>query len=220
MRVFNIKCLGTLTLLFMIVQHSQSYAQASTSAQENSLSTIGFLIGHQSHKWLPFANNNYKYAATTFKISYKRRILNKDNYQVFLISEPSVYRVNHRLINLFFITPNEENFMEKRERFLSPRTFYEYTLNGGFILQRTLSSQIDIYVMGTSGPMYSTSSTERLKGGFAFSNVLAIGSLFKVSSKVNLDLRTVARHTSNAGFRRPNSGHNSFGFEMGIAFAL
>jgi hypothetical protein len=128
--------------------------------------------------------------------------------------------VDHRLINQFFVKPSTPNFLEVRERFLQPRTFEEYVLNAGFKVVYQILTPWEVYALGSTGPLYSTESTERLKGGLAFSNLLGLGSSVALINQLRIDVRASIRHNSNAGTRLPNSGHNSLLLETGLSYGF
>ena len=67
--------------------------------------------------------------------------------------------------------------------------------------------------------MVSGDDTERLKKGFAFSDIFGLGISYKVNY-ITLDLRSTIRHNSNANLYMANNGHNSVGIESGILFKL
>ncbi len=177
-------------------------------------------MGAASQQSFPGTSDGYVYESTQYKVQYNRQLWNWGKWDAHVLIEPGFYRVDHKLINFFFITPDDPNFEERRERFQMPRTFNEYALNAGLRVSRSLFEEFDIYGLLSSGPMYSEQSTERLKGGFAFSNILAAGFQYEFAQSWRLDARAIIRHTSNAGLRRPNSGHNSFGGEAGLIYVL
>ena len=67
--------------------------------------------------------------------------------------------------------------------------------------------------------MISNEDTERLRRGFAFSDILGLGFSWK-QKRILFDFRLTLRHNSNLNFASPNKGHNSFGIESGISFQL
>lgn len=160
------------------------------------------------------------YASTSIKLQYDRKLWNWGRWEAHVIIEPSYYRVDHQLLNFFFIEPNEPNFQERRDRFTTPRTFNEWALNIGFKMNYPLMDRLDGYAMISSGPMTQGEDTERLKRGFSFSNVLGFGMQYNITTRFKWDLRLMIRHTSNAGLRFPNSGHNSLGGETGFIYML
>ena len=181
---------------------------------------VGLLIGSANQKNFPFSSNDYIYSSTHLKLQFNKKLWEWGAWDAHITVEPGFYRVDHQLLNLFFITPDNANFEARRERFLQPRTFNEYALNIGLRMSRNVFKNINAYGLISSGPMYAEQSTEHLKGGFAFSNVFGAGIQYKLSKNWRWDARIIARHTSNAGTKRPNSGHNSFGAETGVIFML
>ncbi|NQX81764.1 MAG: acyloxyacyl hydrolase [Flavobacteriaceae bacterium] len=109
--------------------------------------------------------------------------------------------------------------MELREEYTKYRSFNEYALNFGLSIRYELVSFADAYFIGSIGPMISGIDTERLKKGFAFSDIIGFGILFKIK-KTHIDSRITFRHDSNAGLGSPKSGHNSAGLELGISYQL
>jgi hypothetical protein len=182
--------------------------------------SIGFTLGRASQKTFPQTNDDYVYAATSIKLQYDHKLWNWGKWGAHVLIEPSYYRVDHQLLNFFFIEPEERNFQDRRDRFTQPRSFDEWALNIGLRLDRPLTDKASIYGLISSGPMYQGDSTERLKRGFSFSNVLAAGMQFQFAGRFKWDLRLTMRHTSNAGTQFPNSGHNSLGGETGLIYIL
>ena len=194
--------------------------QDQSEQNSSKLEYIGVVFGKASQKTFPFTSNEYIYSSTQIKFQYNRQLWNWGKWDAHVLVEPGFYRVDHQLLNFFFITPDDPNYLERRERFQMPRTFNEYALNAGLRVSRSLFKGLDVYGLLSSGPMYSEQSTERLKGGFAFSNILGAGFQYEFAQNWRIDARAIIRHTSNAGLRRPNSGHNSFGGEAGIVYVI
>jgi hypothetical protein len=130
-----------------------------------------------------------------------------------------VYKATHQLLNLYFVKPTEPDYEAKREKFTKKRTFHEFAINIGGLVHYTLLKDVRMYFLGSIGPMMSTTETERLAKGFAFSDVAALG-IFYTIKKITIDIRGVLRHTSNAGLQSPNLGHNSTGFETAVSVSL
>lgn len=191
------------------------------SAQNNDKATrfkVGLLIGQARQKDYPFTGGDFKYSATSYRFQLEYPIFLRSKRKFALLMEPSYYKVDHQLLNLFFIEDDEADFEDRRARFLAPRTFREYTLNIGLKMYQPLLDYWQLYLLGSTGPMYATQTTERLKRGLAFANVIALGTEIHLSDSWSIDARAGIRHTSNAGTRRPNSGHNSLSLEVGINY--
>jgi hypothetical protein len=64
--------------------------------------------------------------------------------------------------------------------------------------------------------MISDRETERLAKGFAFSNVLALGFVYKIK-RFEFNIKPNVRHVSNAGLSSPNGGFNTKNIEFGVS---
>ncbi|MEN8139138.1 MAG: acyloxyacyl hydrolase [Bacteroidota bacterium] len=109
--------------------------------------------------------------------------------------------------------------MEQREEFTEKRKYREYALNLGLTFRHKTYRNLSTYAMGSVGPMYSNTGSERLKEGFAFSDIFAIGFSYNIKSFL-IDLRFSIRHVSNADLQWPNIGHNSSNLEFGFMYQL
>lgn len=136
-----------------------------------------------------------------------------------LLLQPELNFATHQLLNIYFIQPSEQNYIEKRETYAKKRNIKEYVLNAGFIIRKPISKTFSIYLLGSVGPMIMDKDAERLSKGFAFSNVLALGFSLKMD-KITFDIRPSIRHVSNAGFQSPNLGFNTKNIEFGFSFPI
>ncbi|WP_242204290.1 acyloxyacyl hydrolase [Aestuariivivens insulae] len=145
---------------------------------------------------------------------------NKRRFGYEINIEPSVYFSRHQLLNKYYIQPNTgSNYLELREQFTQKRSFEEYAINFGIILRYKLLTHFSTYLLGSVGPMIATQGTERLKKGFAFSDILGYGFSYQ-QKRLLFDLRLTIRHNSNFELASPNEGHNSIGIESGISFQI
>ncbi len=159
----------------------------------------------------------YKNEFLKFQINYLLSDNKKWNYE--LTIEPSIYFVKYQLLNRFFITPDIPNHIELQELYTQKRRFNEYALNLGVLVRYNILKNFSTYIQGSVGPMISGDDTERLKKGFAFSDILGLGFSYS-KQKLRFDFRFTLRHNSNLDFDFPNSGHNSAGIETGVSFNL
>ncbi len=201
---------------------------AGLCAQEEGLETtdkppihIGFNVGAATEILFPLTKRDYFYETRFVKLQYQQRLWTRKKWDFELLVEPSYYHATHQLTNLFFIKPSDApNFQELRDKFTQRRTFYELALNIGMKFSLKTDNHWKPYVLLSSGPMVSSIETERLARGFAFSDVLAVGTQYQFGTKWRLDARFALRHNSSAGINRPNLGHNSGGFETGISYKI
>ncbi len=200
--------------LFILVQSACAQDDAERSNK------LGFIVGTASQRNFPGASRDYEYETTSYRIQYERLLGERDKWDFSLIVEPGIFTVDHRLLNEFFIKPSTPDFPQARERFQQPRRFTEYALNVGLKAAYGVTAHWDIYAMGSTGPMYGSQTTERLKRGLSFSNIFGIGTQYQIFNQLQIDLRCSVRHTSNAGTRKPNTGHNSLLLETGVSYGF
>lgn len=138
-------------------------------------------------------------------------------YQVAL--QPEYNRATHQLLNMYFVTPDDPNYEEKREEYTKLKDINEYILNCSFFVRRNFSKRLNVYFMANVGPMITDTETERLSKGFAFCDVFALGMAYRMGD-VTLDLRPNYRHTSNAGLQSSNAGFNTYNIAFGVTVPL
>ncbi|WP_348743520.1 acyloxyacyl hydrolase [Tenacibaculum sp. 190524A05c] len=201
-------------IVSLLVLSNSLYAQKETSKYK-----LGLNYGQASQDNFILGDTDYNYNNHFLKVqvNYLISTSNKWNYE--LTIEPSIYFVKYQLLNEQFIRPTDPNYMELRELYTQKRRFNEYALNIGLIVRYALLRNFSTYIQGSVGPMISGDDTERLKKGFAFSDILGLGFSWK-QNNVILDLRFTLRHNSNLDLSLPNSGHNSAGIETGVLFNL
>jgi len=136
-----------------------------------------------------------------------------------LLLQPEVNFARHRLINAYFVTPDEPDFEFKRKLYTRLKDIREYVLNVGLLIRKPISQSFSIYVLGSIGPMLTDTATERLSKGFAFADVLALGLTIRTSTFA-FDIRPNIRHTSNGGLQDSNAGFNTLNIEFGIAVPI
>lgn len=191
-------------------------------SQENQSSKkwlrIGLIYGYSSQNKIIQQDSDYSYESNIFKISNHFNLAKKGNHVWELLVEPSYYRSKHEALNYWheYFTGNE-NGNELRTQFMRLKSINEYVLNLGVTYRYYVNPKLSIYALGNVGPMYIDTETERLKKGFAFSDIFALGSNYKMD-KVSFDLKCMIRHVSNANLQMPNFGFNAVGFEFGTYY--
>lgn len=164
-------------------------------------------------------NTDYTYTNRYLKGQFYYVFKTTRNFQFELLLQPEINFATHQLLNLYFVTPDEPNYEEKREAYTKLKEIKEYVLNVGLVLRKPITKNFSIYVLVSVGPMITDTETERLSKGFAFSDVLGLGFSLK-TKKIIFDLRPNVRHTSNAGLQNSNAGFNTFNIEAGVLFPL
>ena len=166
-----------------------------------------------------FKNRNYTYTNQYFKLQLYYRIKDTKSFKYEFVLQPELNLATHQLLNLYFVKPDELDYIAKREQYTKLKNVKEYVLNIGFMVRKPIFKSASIYVLGSVGPMITDTETERLSKGFAFADVLALGFTFKYN-KVIFDVRPNIRHVSNAGLQNTNSGYNTKNIDFGFLFTL
>lgn len=174
----------------------------------------GLVIGFASQNTFMKQEWDYTYESKIIKFSNHFNLSRKRKHSWEILVEPSYYRSKHQMINYWFISHTVENGDELRAKFMPLKTINEYVLNVGMVYRRYLNLHSSVYATLNSGPMYIDTDTERLKKGFAFSDILSVGYNYKMKN-ISFDAKCMIRHASNANMQMPNFGLNSVGFEIG-----
>lgn len=195
---------------FFVFCCTQFYGQ-----NKNKETRIGFGYGFGKE----IKNRNYSYSNSYYKLQIYHLVKETQNFKYELVIQPEINFATHQLLNLYFVTPDEENYLEKREKFTKLKNIREYALGIGLCVRTPISRWASMYALGSIGFMITDTETERLSKGFAFSDVLAIGLSMKVDNLI-FDLRPSLRHISNAGLSNSNAGFNTKNIEFGISIPL
>lgn len=164
-------------------------------------------------------NNNYSYTNHYYKLQCYYTFSKTKNFEYQILLQPEVNFATHQLKNLYFVKPEEPNYLEKREQYTKLKDINEYVFGVGFLIRKPISKSLSFYILGSIGPVITDTETERLTKGFAFSDVLSFGISLK-TQKLIFDIRPSLRHNSNAGLQNSNAGFNTKNIEFGIAFPL
>jgi hypothetical protein len=197
-------------LLILAFSFGVFYGQEKTSETR-----LGFHYGFGTE----IKNSNYTYTNRFYKIQFYYVIKETNNFKFELVFQPELNFATHQLLNLYFVTPDEPNYIEKREIYTKLKDINEYALGIGFVVRKPISKKCSVYILASIGPMITNTETERLSKGFAFSDVLSLGFSMKIN-KVTLDIRPSLRHVSNAQLQSSNAGFNTKNIEFGFSIPL
>lgn len=181
----------------------------------NHEKSVGFSYGFGNE----IKNTNYSYTNSYYKFQLGYVLKETKNFQYELLLQPEINFATHQLLNFYFVTPEDSDYIEKRERFTKFKKLNEYAVGVGLRIRKSWSKSFGTYFLASVGPMIIDTETERLSKGFAFSDVLALGVTVKID-KIVLDIRPSLRHISNAGLQGSNAGFNTSNVEFGISFPL
>lgn len=181
---------------------------------------IGFLYNFGSGENFIFDDADYTYATNTYKVQAFYKLGNWKKFEIELIVQPQIQFLKHQLINEQFITPDQENYLEKRTEFTKAKTMNLYALEFGFAAKKRLSEKLDLQGTASLGFSSINKRTERLAKGFTFIENFSLGFSHQTFKKSFLYIGTNFGHVSNLNFQKPNDGYNIFGLEIGYSYLL
>lgn len=199
-----------LILCYLLINSCFIFSQGK---KQNLALGFGYGIGNEIN------NSDYTYTNRYLKGQFYYTFKTTKNFKFEVLLQPEINFATHRLLNLYFVTPEEPDFEAKREAYTRLKNIREYVLNVGLVIRKPFTDNLNIYVLVSVGPMITDTETERLSRGLAFSDVFGIGFSLK-TEKVTFDLRPNIRHTSNAGLQNANAGFNTLNIEAGLIFPL
>jgi len=202
-----------LILLYILLA---SPAIAQESGKEIRL---GFACSRGSQQCFPFTDPDYNYSFNGYKLLLNFP-LKTGVFCYELQLEPAIYAAKHQLLNKYYIQSVDGNdYLRQREIFIQEKSIIEYALNIGIQVRYRINRMVSITLLGSVGPMYSDTQTERLAKGFAFSDIIQIGAACRIR-KVLIELKPGLRHVSNLNIKNPNAGHNATTIDFGISLFM
>jgi hypothetical protein len=105
-----------------------------------------FAIGASYGLGNEFKNTDYTYTNRYVKGQLYYSLKKTKNFEFQILVEPEINFATHQLLNLYFVTPDEPNFEEKRARYTKLKDIREYVLHVGFLIRKPLSEQFSLYV--------------------------------------------------------------------------
>jgi len=195
-------------------------AKAQDTPQKTNKIRLGFNSGFGTQESFPFNSKDYSYDVQFYKLQFNYLMIERIKWNFELNIEPSYYLAEHQLLNEYYVRPDQgDDYLEKREEFTAKKYINEYVLNLGLIARYKIYNNISAYALGSVGPMYSDSDTERMNAGFAFSDIFGLGMSYQIH-RFFLDFRYSIRHVSNLNITLPNNGYNSSNLEIGCTYQL
>lgn len=210
----------SLILLLICFCFLGQFAQSQEKPKRMQLQRVGWVYGYGSSGKYIRQDSDYRYDNQSLKISTHFLWSKKNKHRWEVLIEPTIYRSKHESFNpwqaYFTSIPNAD---EMREKFMPFKRLNEYSLNFGVLYRRHVSNNFSVYTYANIGPMYIDTETERIKKGFAFSDIIALGVNYRIQN-FSVDMKTYFRHVSNANLQWPNYGLNSVGFELGVYYEI
>ena len=197
-----------------------SEVKAQDTPQKINKIKVGFNSGFGTQESFPFDSKDYSYDVQFYKLQFNYLMIERIKWNFELNIEPSYYLAEHQLLNEYYVRPDQgDDYLEKREEFTEKKNINEYVLNLGLIARYKIYNNISVYAIGSVGPMYSDTDTERMNAGFAFSDIFGLGMSYQIH-RFFLDFRYSIRHVSNLNITLPNNGYNSSNLEIGCTYQL
>lgn len=198
-------------LVFLLLMSTSVFYSQDTISNY----AIGFHYGFGSE----FKNRDYTFTNNYYKIAINYKLKETKNFIYEVVLQPEINFATHQLLNFYFITPDDPNYIAKRAKFTKLKDINQYILNVGINVRKPITKTFSVAILASVGPMISNKETERLSNGFAFSDVLSLALTYKINRLI-LDICPNVRHVSNAGLKSSNSGFNTKNIEFGISYNL
>lgn len=200
-----------------------NFSAVSQDKKKNTLKPykIGFLFNSASNENFLNDDPDYDYATTTYKAQAFYKLTNWKKLDIELIVQPQIQFLKHQLINEQYVTPDIDNYIEKREEFTKPKKMNLYGVEFGFAAKKQLFKKLSLQSTISLGFNYINTRTERLAKGFTFIENFSFGFSYQTFANSYLYIGTnLFGHVSNLDFNQPNDGYNILGFEVGYSFNI
>ncbi|EAQ41388.2 hypothetical protein MED152_01700 [Polaribacter sp. MED152] len=207
-----------LLLFSILVLSIKTVAQNSNSKLKPM--KVGFLYAFGSNEQFFHDDPDYTYTAKIFKGQAFYNLGNWKSLNFELIVQPQVQFLEHQLLNSFYVTPDQENYIIKIDEFTKKKNMNLYALEFGFSASKQLMSKLDVQASVSLGFSYIDTNTERLPEGFTFIENFALGLNYEIFNDQFLYVGSHIGHVSNLNFQKPNDGYNLLGFQVGYSFSI
>tara|TARA_B100000809_G_scaffold149640_1_gene147160 strand:+ start:2377 stop:3018 length:642 start_codon:yes stop_codon:yes gene_type:complete len=209
------KFLSFMLLFVVLLSFSQEKKKTSLKPYK-----VGFLYNFGVNENFIFNDVDYTYSTNTYKTQAFYKLGSWKNIDIEMIVQPQIQFLKHQLINEQFVTPDQENYLEKRTEFTKAKTLNLYGVELGFAAKKKVSEKLDIQGTISLGFSFIDKRTERLAKGFTFIENFSLGFSYKTLKNCYLYLGTNFGHVSNLNFQKPNDGYNILGLEIGYSYIL
>jgi len=208
-----------LTCLIFACSVMVSYGQKSNKSFFTP-TKYGIQFSQGNENSFLFDDPDYFYKTNTIKGQLYFPITTVKTIDISLIVQPQLQFVQHQLYNEQFVLPEENNYLEKRQRFTRLKdltiTAVEFSLEAKLKLVKNLN----IFLQAGLGLSYIDTATERLAKGFTFVENISAGFDFQINSKTSIQFFGGPGHVSNLNIQLPNSGYNIFSTGIGFQYSL
>lgn len=205
-----------LSLIFVCLI-SSSYGQKSNKSFF-SPTKFGIQFSQGNEKNFLFDDLDYFYKTNTLKGQLYFPITNLKSLEIFLVVQPQIQFVQHQLYNEQFVLPEEDSYLEKRNRFTQLKDLTITAVEFSLEAKQPLFKNFSLFLQAGVGLSYIDTETERLAKGFTFIENGILGLDIKLNSKIDIQFFGGIGHVSNFDFQAPNSGYNIFTTGFGFQY--
>lgn len=198
---------------------STSFGQKSRKSLF-SPTKLGIQFTQGNERSFLFNDPDYFYRTNTLKLQFYYPLTQWKKLDISLVLQPQIQFVQHQLYNEQFVLPEEENYLEKRERYTKLKSLSITALEFTIDVKRQLLKNTSLFLQFGLGLAIINTSTERLIKGFTFIENANVGLEYSINSKTYLRLFGGIGHVSNLNFQLPNAGYNIFNTGITLQYSL
>ncbi len=202
----EIKMKNALILSFLLCTIS-FYSQNFIKKIKNPYK-IGIHYNLGNEKDFLFDDLDYYYQSHTFKVQLFYPLKRLKSFTIDFAIQPQIQFIKHQLLNIQFVTPDEEDYEAKRRRFTQLKNMSLLGIETALHFQKKIFENIGVYLQLGLGFSYIDTGTERLAKGFTFIENANLGFHIKISTHTAIHMQVGLGHVSNLNFQLPNSGYN------------
>lgn len=206
--------------LFFVFYFKSVKSQETKTKWNWKPNKIGFLYNYATEDNFLFDDKDYSYETQTYKLQAFYKLANWRGLDFELIVQPQIQFIKHQLLNVQFVRPEEEDYLNKRDEFSQLKDMNLYSLEFGFAAKKKIMAKLAAQATISLGFSYINTRTERVAKGFTFIENFSLGLSYEAFKDSYLYLGSNLGHVSNLNFSSPNSGYNILGFEIGYAFKI
>ena len=211
---FNIK--STLILSFLLCTIS-FYSQNFIEKIKNPYK-VGIHYNLGNEKDFLFDDLDYYYQSHTIKIQLFYPLKKGKSFNIDFVLQPQIQFIKHQLLNIQFVTPDEDDYENKRARFTQLKNMSLFGIETALHFQKRILEGVGIYLQLGLGFNYIDTETERLAKGFTFLENANLGFYIKTTTYTAIHIQIGLGHVSNLNFQLPNSGYNILNSGIGLIF--
>ncbi|WP_347175293.1 acyloxyacyl hydrolase [Polaribacter uvawellassae] len=203
--------------LIFVCLIAKSYGQKSTKSFF-TITKYGIQVSQGNENNFLFDDADYFYRTNTLKGQLYFPITKLKTIEISLVVQPQIQFVKHQLYNEQFVRPEEDNYLEKRQRFTQLKNLTITAIEFSLEAKQQLYKNLSVFLQASLGFSFIDTETERLAKGFTFIENGNLGLDYQFNEKISIQFFGGVGHVSNFNFQMPNSGYNIFNIGIGFSF--